>query len=84
MQKEAIKEEKLEKGRKRELKELKERKRARERQKERERDADGEKDKEGDEVLCGRGTDGFEFQMVPRRKVSTHCVSLSLSPCEQG
>lgn len=54
MQKEAIKEEKLEKEK---MRVLKERKRVKERQKERER----EKEKDDEEVLCRRGSNDFEF-----------------------
>lgn len=60
MQKEAIKEEKLEKERRRELKE---RKRVKERHKEREREkeVDREKEKDDEEVLCRRRLNDFEF-----------------------
>lgn len=60
MQKEAIKEEKLEKEKRRELKE---RKRVKERHKEREREKEVDRGKEKDnkEVLCRRGFNCFEF-----------------------
>lgn len=62
MQKEAIKEEKLEKERKRELKE---RKRVKEMSKGREwdKEVDREKGKDNEEVLCRKDVDNFEFHI---------------------
>ena len=61
MQKEAIKEEKLEKKKR----ELKDRKRVKERhkQKEREKEVDREKEKDEEEVLCRKGSNDFEFHI---------------------
>lgn len=81
MQKEAIKEEKLEKERRRELKE---RKRVKERHKEREREkeVDREKKKDDEEVLCSRGSNDFEFHLnisleIGKRNICKFLLMLS-------